>query len=167
MYRRDLWTLGEGEDGVGSWWAQGAGNTGSPAWHSVMKGRMGDGREAQEGEHICPVMAESHCGTAETTQHCKSIIQLLKKLKEVEKDRINEYTLISGFNKWVDDGGWMVTIQATCLRADKERSQESWQMTSNKHKPMNICRVSLFTWSHRPLTQLMTASFKHIPVSDS
>ena len=27
---------------------------------------MGDGREAQKGEYICIIMADSHCCTAET-----------------------------------------------------------------------------------------------------
>ena len=49
-------------------------NTGSPTWHSVMRGGMGDGREAEEEGHMCVIMAESHCCTAETTQHCKSIL---------------------------------------------------------------------------------------------
>ena len=43
-------------------------NTGSPAWSSVMiqRGRLGLGREAQEGGDICIPMADSRCCTAQT-----------------------------------------------------------------------------------------------------
>ena len=43
-------------------------NTGSPAWCSGMtlRGRMGEGREAQKGDDICVIMANFPCCMAET-----------------------------------------------------------------------------------------------------